>query len=51
MESRLKDAMDMYNALVKSYPDTKYSKEAENLHKKILRQLKGFEKEPEKDTK
>jgi len=42
MKDRLDEAMDAYNALMKSYPDTKYTKEATGLHKKITKRLEGF---------
>lgn len=43
MQERLKEAMDAYNALKKSYPETKYDKEANNLYEKITKELEGFQ--------
>ncbi len=43
MQGRLKEALDMYNALMKSYPETKYQKEASSLYKKITKELEGFQ--------
>lgn len=52
MEGRLSEAMDAHSALMKSYPETKYSKEAANLYKKLTRELEGLEKEESiKDSK
>ena len=44
MEGRLSEAMEAYNALMKSYPDTKYSKEAIAIFNKMEKEMKGFKK-------
>lgn len=38
-EERYREALKYYQALMKSYPDTKYKKEAEEFHKRIQEQL------------
>lgn len=43
MQERLNEAMDAYNALRKSYPETKYDKEATDLYEKITKRLEGFQ--------
>ncbi len=43
MQERLNEAMEAYNALKKSYPDTKYDKEATNLYEKITKRLEGYQ--------
>ncbi len=43
-EERLEDAISAYNALMKSYPETEFKKEAENLHKALQRELQQYSK-------
>jgi outer membrane protein assembly factor BamD len=43
MQGRLQEALDAYNALMKSYPETKFEKEASNLYKKIEKELEGLQ--------
>lgn len=43
MEERLQEALEAYNALMKSYPETKYLKDANDLQKKIMKQLEAFQ--------
>ncbi|MEM8999944.1 MAG: outer membrane protein assembly factor BamD [Bacteroidota bacterium] len=43
-KERLDEAMVAYNALKKSYPDTKYAKKSEELYEKIERELQRFSK-------
>ena len=41
MEGRVNEALEAYNALMKSYPDTKYSKDANKLYEKLTKELKA----------
>jgi outer membrane protein assembly factor BamD len=43
IEERLNDAIIAYNSLMKSYPETKYNKEATALYDKITKRLEGSE--------
>lgn len=41
-EERINEALDAHSALMKSYPETKFAKEAANLYKTLQRELKQY---------
>ncbi len=43
-KERLEEAVAAYNALKRSYPETKYGKEADALYKKLMREMQDFSK-------
>ena len=44
MDIRVKEALEAYEALKKSYPDTKYEKEANALYKRLTKELEASQK-------
>ena len=43
-KERLENAVAAYNALKKSYPDTKYAEKADDLYAKVMREMQDFSK-------